>query len=339
MTGAVTFGTIGAGRIGQLHAWLLQQRVENARVKAVCDINLEAARACAKKANITRATDRVEELLDDPEIDAVLICSSTDTHAELVRQAADKKKHIFCEKPIAFDVLTVKDTLRAVQRAKVKLQIGFTRRFDPNFARVRKIIESGEIGELNMIRITSRDPAPPPIEYVQKSGGLLFDMTIHDFDMARFLSGSDITEVFARGAVLVDPRIGEKGDIDTATINLVFANGALGLIENCRRAAYGYDQRVEVLCSKGMADASNVLSNTVTVSTAAHVRHDLPPFFFVERYTESFTNEFTHFVDCLLNDKIPSVGGQDGLEPIYLALACYKSIREKRSVAVSEVRG
>jgi len=339
MKGVVTFGIIGAGRIGQLHARLLQHNVQNARVKTICDIDLEAAQLCSKKVNAIHATDRVQDVLDDTQIDAVLISSSTDTHAALIQQAADKRKHIFCEKPIAFDAQVVKETLRVVERANVKLQVGFNRRFDPNFARVRQIVESGEIGELNMIRITSRDPAPPPIEYIQKSGGLFFDMTIHDFDMARFLSGSEVVEVFARGTVLVDQRIVAKDDIDTAAISLVFANGALGMIENCRRAVYGYDQRVEVLGSKGMADAGNVLSNTVTVSTDSHVRHDLAPFFFVERYSVSYANQFIHFVDCLLNDKNPSVSGQDGLEPVYLAQACYKSMREKRSVSLSEVKG
>jgi len=245
---------------------------------------------------------------------------------------------IFCEKPIAFDTALIVETLKVVKEAGVKLQVGFNRRFDPNFARVKESALKGDVGDIHMVRITSRDPSPPPIEYVKRSGGLYFDMTIHDFDMARFLSGSEVAEVYANGTVLVDKKIGEAGDIDTAAINLVFENGALGFIENSRQAVYGYDQRIEVFGSKGMAEASNVQTNTVSVWTDTKISQDLPPFFFLERYTDAYINELSHFVKAIQEGTEPAVTGYDGLEPVYIAQACMISMKEKRPVKLSEVR-
>jgi myo-inositol 2-dehydrogenase/D-chiro-inositol 1-dehydrogenase len=334
----LVIGVIGVGRIGQMHTRLLNRYVEGVRVKSVCDVVGASAKSCAEKEGIEHYSDRYEDIFKDPEIDAVAICSSTDTHAQMITLAAQAGKDIFCEKPIAFDVEKIKETLKIVSDTGVKLQIGFNRRFDPNFARVRDVISNGDIGDLHMVRITSRDPSPPPIEYIKRSGGLFYDMTIHDFDMARFLSGSEVEEVYANGAVLVDKTIGEAGDIDTAAINLVFKNGALGFIENSRRAVYGYDQRVEVFGSGGMVDAANAKTNSVTISTAKEIKNDLPPFFFIERYTEAYINEMKHFVDSLRNGVSPSVSGIDGLEPVYIAKACMISMKEKRSVKVEEVK-
>jgi myo-inositol 2-dehydrogenase/D-chiro-inositol 1-dehydrogenase len=334
----VAIGIIGTGRIGQLHTKLLNRYVEGVRIKSVCDVVKESARICAENENIGNYSDNYSDIFNNSEIDAVVICSSTDTHAEMIKLAAKAGKDIFCEKPISFDIHDIKETLKIVEEAGVRLQIGFNRRFDPNFARVREAVTKKEIGDLHMVRITSRDPSPPPVEYIKSSGGLFYDMTIHDFDMARFLSGSEIREVYANGTVLVDEKIGEVGDIDTAAINIVFENGALGFIENSRQAVYGYDQRVEVFGSGGMADAANVQTNSVTISTAKDVKTDLPPFFFIERYTESYINEMKHFINALKNDLQPSVSGLDGLEPVYIAKACMLSLKEKRSVIIAEVK-
>lgn len=334
----VVVGIIGTGRIGQLHTKLLNRYVEGVSIKSVCDVVEASARSCAENENIGNYSNNYADIFNDRGIDAVIICSSTDTHAEMIKLAAKAGKDIFCEKPISFDIRDIKETLRIVEEAGVKLQIGFNRRFDPNFARVREAVIQKEIGELHMVRITSRDPSPPPVEYIKSSGGLFYDMTIHDFDMARFLSGSEIKEVYANGTVLVDEKIGEAGDIDTAAINIVFENGALGFIENSRQAVYGYDQRVEVFGSGGMADAVNVQTNSVTISTAKDVKTDLPPFFFIERYTESYINELAHFINALKSGSQPSVSGIDGLEPVYIAKACMLSMQEKRPVKIEEVK-
>ena len=251
----LTIGIIGAGRIGKLHAENLLTRVKGTKLKAVTDPFLDEKWAVSRGIPVTGKDQRI--MLDDSEIDAVLICSPSPHHAQQIIECAHVGKHIFCEKPIALDPGVIKNSLSEVEKAKVKLQVGFNRRFDPSFASVREKISSGAVGDPQVIRVTSRDPAPPPPEYVASSGGLFLDMTIHDFDMVRFLSGSEVTEVHAFGAVLVDPEIGKAGDIDTAVISLKLANGALGIIENSRKAVYGYDQRVEVFGSKGTAMADN----------------------------------------------------------------------------------
>ena len=250
-------GLIGAGRIGKVHAATLAYRIPSARVSAVADVNLAAAQQLAAQFGIPMATDDPAALLGNPEIDAVLICSVTGTHAQYIADAAAAGKHIFCEKPIALDLAQIDRALAAVAKAGVKLQIGFNRRFDANFARVRAAIVSGEIGQPALLHIVSRDPGPPPIDYVRASGGMFLDMTIHDFDMARFLIGSEVEEVYVQAGITVDPAIGEAGDVDTAVIMLKFANGVIGTIDNCRRASYGYDQRVEVLGSKGAIATTN----------------------------------------------------------------------------------
>jgi len=253
----ITVGVVGAGRIGRIHAENIRG-IPEARLQAVADVAADDALAAwARGLGVGRVARDPREIMDDPSIDAVVICSSTDTHADLVVAAAERGKHVFCEKPIDLSVAKVRRALAAVERAGVKLQVGFNRRFDHNFRRARELVQSGALGEPHLVRITSRDPAPPPLAYVKVSGGLFLDMTIHDFDMARYLTGSEVVEVYAQGAVLVDPAIGEAGDVDTAVVTLVFASGALGMIDNSRKAAYGYDQRVEVFGSKGSAACSN----------------------------------------------------------------------------------
>lgn len=337
MSKVLNVGIIGAGRISKMHAATLTYRLPNTRVLAIADINPEAAKQTAAQFNIPVATTDPEIVLKDLDIDAVLVCSITPTHAQYVIEAAKAGKHVFCEKPIALELPQIDEALAAVAKAGVKLQVGFNRRFDPNFARVRRAIVEDEIGKPALMHIISRDPAPPPISYVKGSGGIFLDMTIHDFDMARFLIGAEVDEIYTQAGVTVDPEIGAAGDVDTAVIMLRFANGVIGTIDNCRRASYGYDQRVEVLGSKGAIATANNYPNAATLSDGASVRRDLPLNFFMERYTESFANEIAAFVDAVLSDRPTPVTGYDGRVPVVMGLAARKSFDECRPVKLSEI--
>ncbi|HLF81057.1 MAG TPA: inositol 2-dehydrogenase, partial [Anaerolineales bacterium] len=305
----LNFGVIGAGRIGKIHAANLASRISGARLGAVADVDLSAAQSLADQHHVTLVSRDHRDLLHDPAIDAVAICSATDTHSPFIQEAAKAGKHIFCEKPIDFDLNRIDAALQSVEAAGVKFQVGFNRRFDPNFRRVRDLVAAGKVGQPHLLRITSRDPGPPPLEYVKASGGIFLDMTIHDFDMARFLMGSEVEEIYAAGAVLVDPQIGKLGDLDTALITLRFSSGAIGAIDNSRKAVYGYDQRVEVFGSSGMAAAANETPDRHSFSNAEGVHSPLPLYFFLERYLESYRAEMQAFVDCVLQDKTPPVTG------------------------------
>lgn len=337
MSTKVNVGIIGAGRIGKVHAENLAYRIPQARPIAIADLFLEAAERCAADCQIPSAVQDYRQILENPDIEAVVICSSTDTHARMIEEAAAVGKHIFCEKPIDFDLARIDKALEAVDKAGVKLQIGFNRRFDPNFKRVREMVATGKIGVPHILRITSRDPAPPPIEYIKVSGGIFLDMSIHDFDMARYLMGSEVSEIYATGGVMVDPRIGQAGDIDTAVITLRFENGAIGTIDNSRRAVYGYDQRVEVFGSGGMVAVSNNTPDTAVYSNAEGVHSSLPLFFFVERYTEAYVAEMKEFIECIQQDKTPPVTGLDGRIPVVMGYAAMKSYEENRPVRLSEI--
>ena len=337
MASKVNVGLIGAGRIGRLHAEHLAFRIPQANLLAVSDIILEAAQKCAAEFGIPKAIQDHREIMEDPNIEAVVICSSTDTHAQMIEEAAAAGKHIFCEKPIDFDLGRIDRALAAVEEAGVKLQVGFNRRFDPNFRRVRELVAAGKIGEPHILRITSRDPAPPPIEYVKVSGGIFLDMTIHDFDMARYLIGSEVEEIYAVGGVMVDPAIGEAGDIDTAVITLCFENGVIGTIDNSRRAAYGYDQRVEVFGSGGMVAVSNKTPDSAVVSDAEGVHGPLPLYFFIERYVDSYIAEMEAFIECIQQDRMPPVTGIDGRIPVVMGYAARRSYEENRPVRLGEV--
>ena len=333
----LNIGIIGAGRIGKVHAQSITYNVPTAKVLGITDVYKEGLQELADKYGIEKVYNDYKEMLADEEIDAVLVCSSTDTHADISIEAAKAGKHIFCEKPVDLTPAKVQAVIDAVAQAGVKLQVGFNRRFDHNFAQVRNLINEGKVGDLELIKITSRDPAPPPAEYAAVSGGMFLDMTIHDFDMARFLAGCDVTEVYANATCLVDPAIGEAGDVDTAIINLKFENGALGVIDNSRRAAYGYDQRIEVFGSLGAAVAANDTPTNVTIMNADGVTTDKPLYFFLERYMQSFRDEMIQFVDAVLNDKATPTTGTDGLNSILVALAAKKSVQEGRPVKISEI--
>jgi len=331
------FGLIGAGRIGQLHARHLSYRIARADLVMVSDIVEEAARRCAQECRIAHYGSDYHDILQRADIQAVLICSSTDTHARIIEEAASAGKHIFCEKPIDHDLRKIGRALAAVEKAGVQMQVGFNRRFDANYRRVRQAVERGEIGEPHLMHIVSRDPGPPPIEYIKVSGGIFLDMTIHDFDMARFLIGSEVEEVYTAGAVRVDPAIGEAGDLDTVAITLKFANGAIGTIDNSRKAVYGYDQRVEVFGSKGCISTANNYPNTATVQTEDGIRRDLPLNFFMDRYVDSYLDEIDQFIRAVLDKSPVPVSGKDGRIPVVMAQAARKSYEENRPVRLDEI--
>ncbi len=333
----INLGIIGAGRIARVHAENLAQRIPEAQVLAVADILPAAAKKLAADFQIPSAFENHRPLLDDKRIDAVVICSSTDTHAQMMIEAAQAGKHIFCEKPIALELPHIDAALAAVKRAGVKLMVGFNRRFDPSFKRVRELVASGAIGAPHILRITSRDPAPPPLAYVKVSGGIFLDMTIHDFDMARYLMGSEIEEIYAAGNVLVDAEIGKAGDVDTAVTTLRFTNGALGVIDNSRRAVYGYDQRVEVFGSNGMATVANRTPDNAVVSDGNGVHSAKPLYFFLERYMDAYLEEMREFLRCAQEIRDPSVGGFDGRVAVVMGYAAKKSLKERRPVKLSEI--
>ncbi|MGD8835470.1 MAG: inositol 2-dehydrogenase [Desulfobacteraceae bacterium] len=331
----INVGVIGAGRIGRLHAETLISCVPQANLVAIADAIADAAASCAEQLGIESHYTDHRLILDNPDIDAVFICSSTDTHADFIQQAAAAGKHIFCEKPIDLDPQKIDTALTAVEQAGVKLQVGFNRRFDPNFKRARDLVAEGRIGAPEIVRITSRDPEPPPIEYVKVSGGLFLDMAIHDFDMCRFLLDEEVKRIFACGTCLVDPAIGQAGDIDTAVTTLTYQSGALCTIDNSRRSVSGYDQRIEIFGSEGCVVVGNPSQNSAVCYSDQQISMDLPYFFFLDRYRESYIAEAQDFIQCLMEDREPSVGGLDGKISVLMGLDAIKSYHENRPVDVS----
>jgi len=332
-------GLIGAGRIGRVHGRTITTRIPGAQILRVADPQLDAAQTLARELGIPDASADAQAVIGDPDVDAVLICSSTDAHPDQVIAAARAGKHIFCEKPVDLDLRRLDEVLGAVRRAGVKLQVGFNRRFDPDFAQLREVIAAGGIGVPEVLRITSRDPAPPPAEYVAVSGGMFLDMTVHDLDMARFLMGAEVTEVYVTAAVLVDPAIGAAGDVDTAILSLRFEGGAVGAIDNSRRAAYGYDQRAEVLGSLGMVANANHGAHRVTQADAAGFHDPLPHDFFMTRYLASYEAEVRAFVDAVEGDSAPPVDGEDARHALILGLAAKRSVATGEPVCCAELRG
>ena len=321
----IVVGIIGAGRIGKVHTQSILNFVPDVRVKYVADV-FEGSREWVDKLGHVSFTTDVNKIFDDPEVKAVLICSSTDTHVKYIIEAARAKKHIFCEKPVDHDIGRILEAKKAVEDNGVKFQIGFNRRFDHNFRKVRQLIDEGEVGNIYFINITSRDPDAPPISYVKVSGGMFMDMTIHDFDMARFLAGSEVKEVYAKGAVFVNPEIGKAGDIDSAIIILSFENGVIATINNCRKATYGYDQRVEVFGSKGKVEIANDTSSTAVLSNGTGVISEKPLNFFMDRYTQSYVDEIKEFIDAIINNKETPTDMTDGLKSVEIAKAARKSV-------------
>lgn len=330
----LTIGVIGAGRIGQLHIDYLRKHPK-IRIKWLSDINCDKLADWIVENGIEKRTKDHKDILNDPEVDAVVICSPTDTHVDIIKAACEKGKHIFCEKPISLTLSESVEAVKAVEKAGVKLQMGFNRRFDRNFSTLQKALKERALGEIQSLRITSRDPAPPPIEYVKHSGGLFMDMSIHDFDMARYLMQSDVVEVYAKGGALVNPELEEIGDIDTAIVTLTFENGALCVIENCRRSVYGYDQRVEVLGDKGSISVGNENTNTLTFAYADGIKQENPPFFFLERYKQAYEIEMNAFIDSILNNKEVLCSIIDGLKAQEIAEKCKESLIKGMPVKIN----
>lgn len=338
MAKKVKIGVLGVGRIGKLHVTNLVNSIPGAEVVAVADPFMnDATEAWAAELGITKTTKDPAEIFADASIDAVFICSSTDTHAEFIVRAAEAGKHIFCEKPIATDVKVIEDALAAVDKAGVKLQVGFVRRFDHNHKKVRDTVASGILGAPAIVKVTSRDPEAPPMEYVKVSGGIFLDMMIHDFDMVRYLAGSEVTEVSTYGTVMVDEDFKKYDDVDTAIVMLKFENGAIGVIDNSREAPYGYDQRTEVHCKKGCVQVANDLNDTAMISTADGVTCAKPTWFFLERYNNAFIAETEAFINAIADGKDVPVTGIDGLMPVKIAIAAKKSLDEGRPVKISEI--
>lgn len=334
----INIGIIGAGRIGKVHCESIMCYVKGATVKTVADpfMNQETEK-WLKDMGVEKTTKDYRDILNDKDIDAVLICSSTDTHAPISIEAIKAGKHIFCEKPVDHDIAKIEEVKKALQGSKIKYQVGFNRRFDHNFAAVREAVKQGKIGALNVLKICSRDPGAPPVSYIKVSGGIFLDMTIHDFDMVRYLSGEEVDSVFAMGGVMVDKAIGEAGDIDTAVITLRLKSGALAVIDNCRRATYGYDQRAEAFGELGQVAITNDCASNAVLSNCDGVTAEKPLLFFLERYMQAYVNEISQFIDCIVNDKEVPVGIDDGLQSVVIGVAAKKSLQEGRPVKLEEI--
>jgi myo-inositol 2-dehydrogenase/D-chiro-inositol 1-dehydrogenase len=326
MEGPIRIGLIGAGRMGRVHARHVS-RLDGVELVAVADVSLDAARECASSLAVPAAFDASEPVLSSEDVDAVLVCTATDTHAALVAAAADRGKHVFCEKPLALDLVEIDQALARVDAAGVVFQVGFNRRFDPTLRTVWEAARSGSVGRPELLRITSRDVEPPPLDYVPASGGLFLDMTIHDFDLARFIVGGEVRKVSALGSVCIDPRLRELDDVDTAVVVLEFADGLIATIDNSRRAAYGYDQRVELFGSKGVVTAGGSPVGLVTAPSPPPSRDDQ-----LARYVDSYRLELEAFVECVRRGLASPAGGHDARMALALGLAARRSLAEARPV-------
>jgi len=326
---------IGLGRIGKIHLGNLQA-IDEVEIVGICD-HTDEAKVFSNKAGLTFYQKDFTDVADQVQADAIVICSPTDTHANYVSIAAKKGIDVFCEKPLDLSLEKVKQVLKTVNESKIKLMLGFNRRFDSEFQSVKEKIVNGHIGDIHTIKITSRDPSPPPINYIKSSGGMFLDMTIHDFDMIRYLTNKEIVEVYAKGDALVNPEIAKAGDIDTAIINLTFEDGSMAVIDNCRKAVYGYDQRVEVFGSKGMVQSKNKFDKYTLTYSENGITSALPQHFFLERYADAYKKEIDHFIDCIRHKKTPEVSGFDGLMSLVLGLCAKESLNCNKPVLVSEI--
>jgi myo-inositol 2-dehydrogenase/D-chiro-inositol 1-dehydrogenase len=331
----VRIGLLGCGRIGRMHAELIDRQVENATLAAVFDVFESAAADVGGRLGVDVASS-ADELINRDDVDAVAICTSTDTHIDLLVAAADSGKPVFIEKPLSLDLAEVDRGLAAVHSAGVAVQVGFNRRFDASHKSVRDRVHGGDVGDVHLVRISSRDPEPPPIAYIEVSGGIFLDMTIHDFDMARYVTGSEVVEVYATGDVLIDPAIGEADDLDTAVVVLTHESGAVTTIDNSRQAVYGYDQRVEVFGSSGVVSSENPLTTTTTFRGADGGEVSTLPYFFLDRYVPSYIAEWSEFVSVVGGAPSP-VTVEDGRAPLVIGLAAWRSVREHRPVRVDEI--
>ncbi|MEO6960732.1 MAG: inositol 2-dehydrogenase [Puia sp.] len=334
--GKANIAIIGIGRIGKVHLKNILRNLPAANLVAVADNHYPPEDFRKEFPGIIFSSDPAE-VVALPNVDAVIICTPTSSHADMIDLAVRSGKHLFCEKPVDLSLKRTKALVDSAKAAGVKMMLGFNRRFDPDFMQARQSIQAGRIGDIQIVKITSRDPGLPPLDYIKNSGGLFMDMAIHDFDMARYLMGKEVKEVYARGLVLVDKQVGEAGDIDTALTTLLFEDGTYAVIDNSRKAVYGYDQRIEVFGSKGMINVENSLNNRNVISDAEGIHYALLLDFFMERYAASYLKEMQHFLEALINNSPLPVSGEDGLKAAVIAMAAKKSADTGRPVAISEI--
>ena len=333
---SIGIGVLGCGRIGVMHAELIAQRIEGAHLAGVYDVISESAQKVATKFGCQHFSDP-ESLMSSADVNAIAICTSTDTHVEVLIMASKYKKPVFCEKPISLSLTETDRALKAISDSKTPLMLGFNRRYDPTHKSVRDSVANGVVGDVHIARITSRDPAPPPVAYAKVSGGIFIDMTIHDFDMARYVVGSEIVSVYATGAVRIVPEFAEIGDLDTVAIMLQHANGAITMIDNSRQAVYGYDQRVEVFGSKGLVGSDNPLMTSTISRNENGTQLAKMPYFFLDRYIPSYIAEWNEFMGVATGKIQPVVTGADGRASLVAGLAAWKSVHEGRVVKTSEI--
>lgn len=331
----IVLGIIGCGgRIGRVHTKNIVSNFPSVKLKLFCDTNVKGTKEWAKSLGIKDITANYKEILEDSEINTVLICSPAPTHVDYIIKAADAGKDIFCEKPIDLDPKKIRKALEVVKKNDVKLQIGFMKRFDRNYMKLKESINSGKVGKLYLIKLSSRDPCVAPLEYLKSSGGIFLDMTCHDFDLVRYLTGNEIEEVFTFGSVLIDPNIGKIGDFDTVVVSLKFRNGTLGIIDNSRETNYGYDQRVEIFGSKGCISVDNPKLNQISFSAEEKIIIDNPNYWFFERYSNAYIEEMRYFFKAIQNNTEPLVTGVDALKAVLIGLAVQKSAKENKTIEV-----
>ena len=333
----VKIALLGIGRIGKIHFRNIRQHFSNASVVAVADPQYDQLTFKKEYGDVFFTKDP-EKAITHAEVNAVLVCTPTSSHAALVEAAAKQGKHIFCEKPIDLSLQRTAALVKIVTEANVKLMLGFNRRFDPDFMQARRSVSEKRIGNVQIVKITSRDPGLPPIDYIKNSGGLFMDMAIHDFDMARYIMNKKVVEVYSKGLVIVDKEVESAGDVDTALTTLIFEDGTYAVIDNSRNAAYGYDQRLEIFGDGGMIQVNNNHHNTNVISDEKGIHHALPLDFFMDRYAKSYLNEMELFIDALIDDKEMPVNGEDGLEATLIAVAAKISMQEGRPVKLSEIK-
>lgn len=323
-------GIIGLGRIGKIHYNNITQQIPEAEVVMVADVCHDALPAHVQHTE-------ADKLIDDPRVDAIVICSPTDTHADYVERCARMGKHVFCEKPLDLSLTRIEQTLTIVKQSRIKLMLGFNRRFDANFMKLRSLVCEGKIGTVHMVKITSRDPAPPSLAYLQSSGGLFMDMAIHDFDMARYITGKEVVQVYAAAATLTGGAVATAGDIDTTVVTLTFEDGSMAVIDNSRQAVYGYDQRLEVFGSEGMALVDNNKPDNHVYYHSGGAQSSLPLHFFMDRYTTSYLTEMQAFIKAVRDDLEIPVRGDDGLKAAMIAVAAQRSFEQNVPIMLSEV--
>lgn len=326
----INIGIIGAGRMGNVHAKNFAFHVPQAKVIAIADPNIKAAEQCAQNFNIAKATTNNDEIIEDANIHAVIICSPTITHAKIALEAANAGKHILCEKPLGTDIELIDKAIDTAKNNNLLFQVGFNRRFDPSFQHAKELISAGKIGEPHILRITSRDPEPPSYKFLETSGGIFLETTIHDFDMSRYILDDEAIEIYAIGNSFIDPKIEELVGIDTSITTLQYGGGTLCTIDNSWKTSYGYDQRLEIFGSEGCIVVSNKHLNDTMLWGDHGITSSKHLYFFVERYAESFLLEARHFIDCIINDKPPMVNAIDGKISAIMGLAAWQSLQDQR---------